>query len=99
MKKSFRSSLTAIVFFAATFLLVFTSYDSDAAAIRTVIFMVVACSSVLAIYLPEMNSRNKESRKLDTLLNDAEEFSKEYGDIYVLADKLRTQRKNKQQTV
>ncbi|MGV3539778.1 MAG: hypothetical protein ACO1OQ_08205 [Rufibacter sp.] len=98
MKKSYYPTLIALSFFAGIFLVVFTTGDSETAATRFILYLVV--SSVLAVtssyWMPYVKSKvNTSPSKFDHVLQDAEVFSKEYGDVYVLADKLKQQKKLK----
>lgn len=99
MKKDKLSTLIAVGFFAGTFVIAFTSNDSDVAALRVLAYLAVGCFlSIVSIFWDKffgVEAEQKDS-KIDTILYDAEKFSEEYGDVYVLADKLKKQRKDKQ---
>ncbi|WP_066831065.1 hypothetical protein [Rufibacter ruber] len=100
MKKSFRSSLVAIGFFVGIFALTLISQDSDMAVLTVLTYIGIASFSAIAIYSPLVNNEEpaRGVSKLDHLLQNAEKFSQEYGEVYVLADKLKQQRKAKQGT-
>ncbi len=96
MKKDQLSTLIAIGFFAGTFVIAFSSNDSDIAAMRVLAYLAIGCFlSIITIFWDKlMTADTKEHHsKIDTVLYDAEKFSEEYGDVYVLADKLKKQRK------
>ena len=97
MKKSYYSSLIALSFFAGTFLVAFSTGDSEMAAFYFVAYLVTA--GVLAVtssyWLPFVKSKFQHSApaKIDHVLNDAERFSQEYGEVYVMADRLKQRKK------
>ncbi|WP_181306319.1 hypothetical protein [Rufibacter sp. XAAS-G3-1] len=98
MKKDYSSTLIAVGFFAGTFVLAFSSNDSDTAALRVLAYLAIGCVlSLIAIFWHKLVVPEKEqgSSHLDSVLYDAEKFSQEYGDVYVLADKMKKQRKNR----
>ncbi|RNI30618.1 hypothetical protein [Rufibacter latericius] len=96
MKKDQLSTLIAVGFFAGTFVIAFTSNDSDIAALRVLAYLAIGCFlSLVAIFWDKILATGQEEghSKIDHVLYDAEKFSEEYGDVYVLADKLKKQRK------
>lgn len=98
MKKNYSSTLIAIGFFAGTFVLAFSSDDSDTAALRVLAYLAIGCLlSIVAIFWDKLAPAHPEhsSSKIDQVLYDAQKFSQEYGDVYVLADKLKKQRKSR----
>ncbi|WP_192820922.1 hypothetical protein [Rufibacter sp. LB8] len=100
MKKNHLATTVTLAFFACTFLLAFTSQDSDVAAFRILSCIGLGCVlSVLTIYWDRLPGANtaKATSKYDAVLNDAQKFSQEYGEVYVLADKMKQQRKLKKQ--
>ncbi|MFB9862024.1 hypothetical protein [Rufibacter immobilis] len=102
MKREQLSSVIAIAFFAGTFVIAFTSNDSDIAAMRVLAYLAVGCFlSMITIFWDKIMGTQKEENqqsvsKFDTILYDAEKFSQEYGDVYVLADQMKKKRKLKE---
>ena len=98
MKKDQLSTLIAIGFFAGTFVIAFTSNDSDTAALRVLAYLAIGCFlSILCIFWDRLFSKeeDKSHDHFDTVLRDAKRFSDEYGDVYIMADKLKNQRRFK----
>ncbi|AKQ45494.1 hypothetical protein TH63_07300 [Rufibacter radiotolerans] len=100
MKKDHLSTLIAIGFFVGTFVIAFTTNDSDVAAMRVLVYLGIGCiAAMLTIFWDKLvgtEKANLESdHKINTILYDAEKFSEEYGDVYVLTDKLKKQRRAK----
>ncbi|ALJ00551.1 hypothetical protein [Rufibacter tibetensis] len=96
MKKDQLSTLIAVGFFAGTFVIAFTSNDSDTAALRVLAYLAIGCLlSILCIFWDRIISKeeDKSHAHLDTVLHDAKKFSDEYGDVYLMADKLKNKRK------
>ena len=98
MKKNYYPTLISLTFFAGTFLIVFTSSDSDVAAFRFITYLFVSCFLAVSYIYKDILFKAKEKpavTKMEHVLNDAEKFSQEFGEVYVLADKLKQQRKQK----
>ncbi|MFC6999733.1 hypothetical protein [Rufibacter roseus] len=100
MENKHYPNLIAFAFFAGLFLMVFTTEDSDAAATRLVAYLLLSCVSAIgAIYWDEIkefvHNRTNPVTKIDAVLSDAEKFSEEFGEVYVMADKLKQKKKAK----
>ncbi|WP_205500783.1 hypothetical protein [Rufibacter psychrotolerans] len=101
MKKDQLSTLIAVGFFAGTFVIAFTSNDSDIAALRVLVYLGIGCLlSIFAIFWDKLFGAHAATRehphtKIDAVLNDGAKFSREYGDIYLMADQLKKQRRNR----
>ncbi|MBC3541570.1 hypothetical protein ACFSC6_02430 [Rufibacter sediminis] len=96
MKKDQLSTLIAVGFFAGTFVIAFTSNDTDTAAMRVLAYLLIGCFvSILSIFWDKLmtNDNPQPDPEIDSVLYDAEKFSEEYGDVYVLADQLKKQRR------
>lgn len=97
MKKSTVSTLLACVFFAGIFSVMLTAGgDSDVAAVRLVFYLVFTCALAIGITYWSRFTETKQvqsaTAKFEHVFQDAEKFSQEYGDVYVLADRLKQQR-------
>ncbi|QHL86419.1 hypothetical protein GU926_02750 [Nibribacter ruber] len=91
-------TLLALSFFAGIFLLAFSTSNSEVAAYRVIGFICFACAAgLVAIYWNRLRNAfmAKGPSKMDALLKDPAKFSREYGDIYVLADKLKARRQRR----
>lgn len=100
MKTNYNPTTIALVFFAGTFLLAFTTEDTTVAAIRIVSYFCLTCLLTVAVlFKKEIKSfyQNHSQHQLNNILTNAENFSKEYGDIYLMADNLKRQRKIKKE--
>ena len=100
MKKDYLSTLIAIGFFAGTFVIAFSTNDSDVAAMRVLAYLGLGCfAAMVAIFWDKLVGTNASplgaNHSINTILEDAEKFSEEYGDVYVLTDKLKKQRREK----
>ncbi|WP_207430290.1 hypothetical protein [Sabulibacter ruber] len=97
MKKDQLSTLIAVGFFAGTFVIAFTSNDSDIAAMRVLAYLAIGCFlTLIAIFWDKLfkaHHQEHDPSKINSVLSDAQKFSQEYGDIYIMADKLKKQRK------
>ncbi len=98
MKTSANSTFITLAFFSGTFLLAFSTEDNGVAAVRIVAYLAFFCLLTVAfLYKDKIKSLFQQPAKdhMSDLLSNAESFSKEYGDIYLMADNLKRQRKNK----
>lgn len=96
MKNNYFATLIIFAFFAGTFLTVFTTDDSSLAAIRFISYLMLSCAlAVFLAYKEEIQAyyQKKNHGSIDQALTNAEMFSKEYGDIYIMADKMKRLKK------
>ncbi|GGK68372.1 hypothetical protein ACD591_17070 [Rufibacter glacialis] len=95
MKKDQLSTLIAVGFFAGTFVIAFTSNDSDTAAMRVLAYLAIGCLlSLVAIFWDRIigSSESKPPATPSASNKEAESFTARFNDMYVSPDSRKNQR-------